>query len=145
MEETAVAGVRIELELVDNRGEVDRMVVQIVEDAFADLARGYLGAGTPLCQAIYGQPAGAEIAYPVGDLSKVRILSLTPSEDGPDRGVAVRRETTLRKAVDDSERTNVILFASSFNGKWGDYDPSGLIDEAEKDAGADADQRPEKD
>jgi hypothetical protein len=126
-------GNKIEVELIDTHGDRERLAVQIVPDAFADLARGYLGEGTPLCQAIYGQPVGAEIDYAMGDVLKVRLLAVTPTDEGPDKGVAVRREATLRKAVDQSDRTNAILFASSFNGKWGDYDPAGLVEEDEKD------------
>lgn len=32
----------------------------------------------------------------------------------------------MRKAVAEVERRDAILFASSFSGKWGDYDPSGM-------------------
>ncbi len=131
MSETALVlpGYKIEVELVDNRGEKETLILQIVPDAFADLARGYLGEGTPLCQAIYAQPVGAEIDYAMGDICKVRIVALRPTEEGPDKGVAVRRAAALKKAVDQSDRTTAILFASSFNGKWGDYDPAGLIEE----------------
>ena len=65
----------------------------------------------------------------MGDIRRVRIAAVTPTDEGPDRGVALRREATLRKAVDQSDLTNAILFASSFNGKWGDYDPAGLMEE----------------
>ncbi len=135
MSETALAlaGCKIEVELIDNVGKRDPFIVQIVPDAFADLARGYLGEGTALCQAIYGQPVGAEIGYTMGDIRAVRIVAVTLTDEGPDKGVEVRRAAALRKAVDQSDRTNAILFASSFNGKWGDYDPAGLVEEDEKD------------
>jgi hypothetical protein len=135
MSEAALAlpGNKIEVELIDNHGDREPLTVQIVPDAFADLARGYLGEGTALCQAIYGQPVGAEIDYAMGDIRAVRITAVTPTGEGPDKGVAIRREAALRKAVDQSDRTNAILFASSFNGKWGDYDPAGLVEEDEKD------------
>jgi hypothetical protein len=131
--ELALPGYKIEIELIDVGGEREPLKVQIVPDAYADLARGYLGEGTPLCQAIYGQPVGSEIDYAMGDIRRVRIAAVTPTDEGPDRGVALRREATLRKAVDQSDLTNAILFASSFNGKWGDYDPAGLMEELEND------------
>ena len=127
-------GFKVDIELVDLAGERERLTVQIVPDAYADLSRGYLGENTPLCQAIYGQPVGSEIDYAMGDIRRVRIAAVTPTDEGPDRGVALRREATLRKAVDQSDLTNAILFASSFNGKWGDYDPAGLMEEKDEDS-----------
>ncbi len=55
----------------------------------------------------------------------MRIVAVNPSQAMPD-DAAARRQETLRKAVRQSEATNAILFASSFSGKWGDYDPTGL-------------------
>jgi hypothetical protein len=40
--------------------------------------------------------------------------------------LAAKRQTQFNKAVRDVERTNAINFASSFSGKWGDYDPDSL-------------------
>jgi hypothetical protein len=131
--EIVLPGFKIELELVDRSGERERLTVQIVPDAYADLARGYLGEGTPLCQAIFGQTAGAEILYEIGDLCAVKILTVRPTDEAPDRSIAAKREDTLKKAVEKSNLTDAVIFASSFNGKWGDYDPSGLLDELDKD------------
>jgi hypothetical protein len=32
----------------------------------------------------------------------------------------------MRQAVEQADRTNAMNFASSFSGKWGDYDPQGI-------------------
>jgi len=32
----------------------------------------------------------------------------------------------LAKALNDAERTNAQMFAASFSGKWGGYDPDGV-------------------
>jgi hypothetical protein len=42
----------------------------------------------------------------------------------------------MRKAIHDANQTSAILFASSMNSKWGDYDPDGLKD-VEDDEGND--------
>jgi hypothetical protein len=126
-------GMKVRLELVDETGGREYLSVQLVADEYADLTRGFLGASTPLGRAIFGQTVGTTLDYRMDDIVAVKILFVEPSDDSPDPAVARRREETLRKAADQSERTNAILFASSFNGKWGDYDPGSLVDEAEKD------------
>jgi hypothetical protein len=46
-----------------------------------------------LCQAIFGQPVGAEVEYRMGELRAVKILAL--AEDGPAPGIKIRREENL--------------------------------------------------
>jgi hypothetical protein len=46
--------------------------------------------------------------------------------------LTARRQETHRKAVRHSDQTNLIIFASSVNNKWGDYDP-GVIQDDEPD------------
>ena len=53
----------------------------------ADLARRYLGQGTPLGGAVAGQQAGSSLPYKQGHIVAVRILAVGP--DGvPDAGAA---------------------------------------------------------
>jgi hypothetical protein len=124
----ADAGMHVEIELILEDG-LERMAFDLVDDAFADFAHGFLGLGTPLAQAIYRHPAGSQIPYRVGDARLIRILSVTPSSSAPPEDVAQRRQETFQKAIDQSDRTNAMIFASSFSGKWGDYDPTGFTDE----------------
>ncbi len=84
---------------------------------------------TPLSTAIMGSSAGATLPYKVNDTLEVRIISVAPSQSAPPEGVQARRDEILRKAIDLSDRTNAMIFASSFSGKWGDYDPTGFLDE----------------
>ena len=35
-------------------------------------------------------------------------------------------EMYVQEAITDSERTNAVIFATSVDGKWGDYDADGL-------------------
>jgi hypothetical protein len=123
---TVQAGMHVVLELVDEAGASERLELDIVPDSLADYARGFLGEGTPLARAILDQPAGVTLPYRQADIVAVRILAVTPSASAPDADTARDREETLRRAVAEVERRNAILFASSFSGKWGDYDPAGM-------------------
>lgn len=125
-------GFKVDIELIDEQGNREAMTCQIVPDESADLTRGFLGESTPLCRAIYGKTVGTTVDYQMGELRAVKIISLEPSDESPDPEIARQREAKRKKAVDDAERTNQILFASSFNGKWGDYDPSGLMEPEEQ-------------
>lgn len=119
-------GMQVEVELLTTVGETERIVFDIVSDESADYQNGFIGAGTPLGSALIGHSAGETISYQTGDIVQARLLSVTQSSRQPLEGVKERRAATIRKAVEDSDRTNAILFASSFSGKWGDYDPGGL-------------------
>ncbi len=121
-------GMHVAIAFVIPEGE-ERLEFDIVGDEVADFAHGFLGAGTPLATAILGQPAGAVIPYAVDDVQAVKILEVIPSQVAPPTDVKARREETLRKAVEASDRTNAVIFASSFSGKWGDYDPTGFSEE----------------
>lgn len=119
-------GVHVELELIDDQGGCELLSVDIVKAQAADLAQGFLGANTPLARAMRGQTAGSEVTYSMGDIRRVRILRVTPSQTVAPADAQERREAVLQKALSDAERTNAEIFASSFSGKWGDYDPQGI-------------------
>ncbi len=115
----------VQVELVCETG-VERLEFDIVPDDQADFPRGFLGENTPLAQAILSQPAGKEVPYRQGDALAVKILSVRDSTSLPGEDIAARRQETVRRAVEQSDRTNAMIFASSFSGKWGDYDPQGI-------------------
>ena len=121
----AVVGTHVTLELITEDGNIEQLEFDLVADRSADYARGFLGESTPLAQAILGQSVGRPLLYQNADIRAVRIVAVTPSQAVPGDAEA-RRQETLRKAVRQSDATNAILFASSFSGKWGDYDPTGL-------------------
>ena len=123
---TAACGTHVAIELLDGSGGRERLEFDIVPDAVADLAKGFLGEGTPLARAIQGKPAGTDLPYKQADIVRVRILSVAPACSPPGAEEAHRQDAIIRKAVEDAERTDAILFASSFSGKWGDYDPEGM-------------------
>jgi len=119
-------GARVQVELVDERGGVEALDLVLVPDADADLARGYLGQGTPLGRAIAGQPAGSDLPYQQGDMVAVRILSVLP-EDVPDTGAAANRQAVLQQAVERSEALDMVRLALTVDVKWGSYDPDGIL------------------
>jgi hypothetical protein len=121
-------GVHVELELVDEQGQCEPLAVDIVQAQAADLAQGFLGANTPLARALRGQTASSEVPYVMGDIRRVRILRVTPSQTIAPADAKERREAVLQKALSDAERTNAEMFAASFSSKWGDYDPQGIAD-----------------
>jgi hypothetical protein len=123
---TVQLGSHVRVELLDTTGETQQLEFDLVPDASADFSRGYLGVTTPLAQAILDQPAGATLPYRQADILQVRILSLTPSTPLPLADLAQQREEAARKALQQVEQTNAMIFASSFSGKWGDYDPDGI-------------------
>ncbi len=119
-------GSRVEVILRDRAGNQERLVALIVEDEAADYAHGYLGQGTPLAQALLGERAGTVIPYLKDDIYSIEVASVTRAEGEVPRDAASKRQASLRKAVRQVQDTNAMLFASSFSGKWGDYDPDSI-------------------
>jgi hypothetical protein len=130
---SAQTGMHVIVELITVSGESENLEFDIVPEHLADFASGYLSESTPLARTIWKKPAGAVLPYRQGDIVRLRILSVKASEATPSAESAQQREAAARKAVADIERTNAINFASSFSGKWGDYDPSGVERWAEDD------------
>ncbi|MCO6453020.1 MAG: hypothetical protein J5I90_19705 [Caldilineales bacterium] len=124
--DTVRIGAFVEIELIDVRGQAERLAFDVVPAEAADFDRGLLGEDAPLAIAIFGQPAGRELPYRMGDVQSVRILSVRPSQLKELSDAAARRDASIKKALDAIERTNAAVFASSFSGKWGDYDPAGI-------------------
>jgi hypothetical protein len=127
----ASLGTHVVIDLVLQDG-TDRLEFDIVADNQADFSHGFLGVGTPLAAAVLGRAAHSVVPYQVNDGREVRILSVTPSQKTPPGDGPARHAEVLRKAIDQSDRTNAMIFASSFSGKWGDYDPKAYSDD-EKD------------
>mgnify|MGYP005817618515 CR=1 FL=1 len=132
-------GRHVDLALKYQNGEVENTSLDLVTDASADFERGFLGESTPLARAIMGHEAGETISYRAGDIVQVQILGVSAELSAQPEDLSERREETMRKAIHDANQTSAILFASSMNSKWGDYDPDGL-----KDVGDDEDNDEKK-
>jgi hypothetical protein len=113
-------GVHVEVELIDEAGNVEPLAFVLVNENAADFEQGFLGVDTPLGKAIRGKFAGSVIPYQMGDIARVRIVCVQPARARP-ADAAARRQAVLQKALSDAERTNAEMFASSYSGKWGDY------------------------
>jgi hypothetical protein len=119
-------GAHVEVALIDNHGEVERLSFDIVPDEAADFDAGFLGGTTPLARAIMGRSTGTRVPYRLGDLVQVQILSVVRSQRSPDTTAAATREAAAREAADRAALEETIQLALTFSSKWGDYDPTPL-------------------
>ena len=126
-------GMFVEIDFIDVGEQHEGLSFQLVPDAQADFKNGFLGEGTPLARAILGRMAGERVDYEADEIVAVEIRSIHPGQAGQMRpNTAAQRQESVRRAAEQADLTSTILFASSFNGKWGDYDPSGLMDDWEQ-------------
>lgn len=119
-------GSHIEIDLIDEQGNAERMAFDLVPAKQADMSRGLFSADAPLGKAVRGKFEGALVPYAMGDIRQIRIVSIRQSTVIAPPDAEARRAEVLKKALDDAERTNAQMFASSYSGKWGDYDPDGV-------------------
>ena len=122
-------GTHVQVELVDEGGNTEHLAFDVVPDAQADFAHGFLGIGTPLAQAILGQTAGSAVPYRVGDMVQARILSVTLDVHTPATDIEAKRQAVLRQAIAQAEQVSDMAFALAVGSKWGDYDPGGAKEE----------------
>jgi hypothetical protein len=122
-------GCHVELNLMTREGDRDRLNVDIVPDETADFSQGFLGTGTPLAKILLGEKAGTVIPYLKDDIYAIEVLSVTPSTVEPPNDMDKIRKANLARTIHEVEHTNAVVFASSFSGKWGDYDPGSLPDD----------------
>jgi hypothetical protein len=127
------AGCEVVVEFLYEGGERETQTLSLVADESADFTQGLMGVGSALAKALMGYSEGERVFYRQADLLEVHILKITPGGARSADGVAERRQEAQRKAARQAELGNAISFAASFNGKWGDYDPSALTEEWEKD------------
>lgn len=112
----------VEIEMSDEWGEAEKLAFVIVPDAQADYYAGYLGEGTPLAKAIMGCRVGNRVVYKAGEAAcKVRILSIGPAAEKTG-GEAEARRAAVEQAREQIAKTDAMIFASTFEGKWGEYE-----------------------
>jgi hypothetical protein len=114
------------VELLTESGTSEEEAFDIVPDRDADFAAGFLGAGTPLAQAIMGQSAGSRVPYVAADIVEVRILTVTFSVDPPSGEAQAKRKAVIDEAVSRSNLADTLRLALTVDVKWGDYDPEGI-------------------
>ena len=119
-------GSRVVIELIDGRGEAERLSLAVVPDDNADFQAGYLGAGTRLAAAMMGQQAGQTVPYRHGGLIEIRILDIEPFAVSEAPDAASARRAVIQKAIDKSDLQDTLRLALAVSSKWGDYDPDGI-------------------
>jgi hypothetical protein len=119
-------GAWVEVELIDQTGYCERMSFIIVGEEAADLDASLLSEQAPLAKAILGRPVGSTASYRMGDIERVQIVRARRVAGAPAGDVAARRQAVLDKARAAAEQTNAAMFASSYSGKWGDYQSDGV-------------------
>lgn len=122
-------GCQVELDLKDRSGKKERLKFVIVEDDAADFANGYLSENTPLAKSLLGERAGNIIPYLKDDILSIEIIAINKPTRKPSYNAAEKRKAMMKKAIQEVEDTNAMVFASSFSGKWGDYDPDSIPQE----------------
>ncbi len=121
-------GTHVEIELIADSGEGERLVFDIVPDAAADFATGFLAANTPLARAIVGWPEGAVVPYRQADIVEARIVSVRTSQRSADGAAAEARQAATKEAVARAKTDESVQLALTVNVKWGDYDPEPLTE-----------------
>ena len=119
-------GCQVEIVLVDRGGNNEQLKFVIVADEDADFSNGYLGENTPLAKAILGEKPGTTIPYLRDDIASIHILSVATAIANPSMSSKEKRKAKMQKTIREVEDTNAMVFASSFSGKWGDYDPESI-------------------
>ena len=118
-------GTYVEVELIDETGSSEHLAFDLVPDEQADFVNGFVGAGMPLAQAIWGKGAGETVPCRLGDVISVHVMAVTSAERVPEEDVAAKRQAVIQQAVEESERISDMVFALAVGSKWGDYDPGG--------------------
>ena len=119
-------GCQVEVDLLDRAGKKERLKVVIVPDEAADFSNGYLSENTPLAKILLGERTGVTIPYLHDDIFSIEVLAVTKPIDIPTHNAAEKRRSKMKKTLREVEDTNAMVFASSFSGKWGDYDPDSI-------------------
>ena len=120
---TVALGTHVEVELIDEHGASEPLAFDLVPDEQADFASGFLGAGTPLAQALWGKRADESVPYRRGGVTRVRVVNVMAAARVQAEDVAAKRQAVIQQAVAESERISDMVFALAVGSKWGDYDP----------------------
>ncbi len=119
-------GSQVEIELTDRAGNKERLSFVIVTDDVADFAHGLLSEKTALAKAVLGERIGTPIPYLKDDILSIQVLAISASATQPSEDAAQKRKADALKAARAVQDTNAMVFASSFSGKWGNYDPDSI-------------------
>jgi hypothetical protein len=131
--DTIGVGSQVEVLLTDRNGQTEQFTVIIVPDDAADFNQGLLGQNTPIAKALMGEKSGHIIPYLKDDILSIEVLSVAIPDSMPESDAAKKRKEKYLEAKREVEDTNAMVFASSFSGKWGDYDPDSIVKDSQDD------------
>jgi len=100
-------------------GASEQLTLHLVADGQAEPRQGFNGISAPMSRAILGHSEDETIAYTQGDITRIYILSVAPLQSTAPQPSG----DVLQAAMEGIQHTNMVLFASSYSSKWGDYDP----------------------
>jgi hypothetical protein len=126
-------GSQVAVLLTDRNGQTEQFSVIIVPDEDADFNQGLLGQNTPIAKALMGEKSGQVIPYLKDDILSIEVLSVTIPDTLPESDAAKKRKAKYLEAKREVEDTSAMVFASSFSGKWGDYDPDSIAKDNQDD------------
>jgi hypothetical protein len=126
-------GSQVAVLLTDRNGQTEQFSVIIVRDEDADFNQGLLGQNTPIAKALMGEKSGQVIPYLKDDILSIEVLSVTIPDTLPESDAAKKRKAKYLEAKREVEDTSAMVFASSFSGKWGDYDPDSIAKDNQDD------------
>lgn len=126
-------GTRVRVELIaKNKKRGEKLEFVIVAEGSADFDKGFVGANTPLAQTLLGHTAKEILDYPRGDIKQVKIISVEANESASGVDVTEQHAQMLKRARDKAELADMVSFALTFDSKWGDYDPTTIVENFEK-------------
>ena len=119
-------GCQVSLEILYRNGRRESLSLDIVTDEKGDLNHGFLSSSTHLARAILGEKTGYIIPYFTEETISVEITLIQKSTRTPGADAHKKKKSKLNEIKDQIEFRDALLFASSSNTKWGEYDPDGM-------------------
>jgi hypothetical protein len=119
-------GHHVRLRLLYRSGDCEELEFDIVPDEISTKSDGFLGASTPLAQAILNEKVGITIPYFTEEIMGITILNISPGEPSQKEIQKKSRRVTQEEIRDQIEFREAQLFALSGNTKWGSYDPDSM-------------------
>lgn len=118
-------GDEVGFELILRNGSKEQLIFTIVEDNYSDVEKGYLSNHSPIAVLLLGEKVGSIIPYFTDETIGIEILSLRNSTHPPSE-ITHQRRKRMGEIFNQIEFRDAVLFASSVNTKWGNYDPDAL-------------------
>jgi hypothetical protein len=123
-------GMRVTVEIREQKGKVERLVFDLVPDKESNFSSGLVSERAPLAQAILGRLSGETVQYlaPSGSQQIVTVLSIEPS--GIERSrPASNRDQVLGEVQDRIARRESRQIALTTELHYGSIDPDGIKEE----------------